>query len=223
MSEHAAHNEGGDVVYAQYETIEQQQESYVVGMWSFLVTEIMFFGGLFMVYSLYRWKYVDVWSKMSTELDWRWGGLNTTILLISSFFVAMAVQKAQKRETKAQINYLWLTVLCALGFLCVKYVEYQAKFHHGLWPDALYTAPHIIPHGEEGYSRIFMSLYFAMTGLHGAHVAIGIIVITTLIFMTKAKAPSVSDFVPTEMVGLYWHFVDLVWIFLYPLFYLIPK
>lgn len=217
MSEHAAHGE--DVVFGQYETIEQQQESYVVGMWTFLVTEIMFFGGLFLVYTLYRWKYAETWASMSASLDWKLGALNTTVLLFSSFTVAMAVQKAQKRETKAQIGYLVITILCALTFLVVKYVEYTHKLHLGLWPDWNYIAPAGV---EAGPSRLYMSLYFAMTGLHGVHVLVGIIVITTLIIMTLKKAPSISDYIPTEMVGLYWHFVDLVWIFLYPLFYLIP-
>jgi cytochrome c oxidase subunit 3 len=222
MAEHAAHHHepGQDVVFGQYETIEQQRESYIVGMWTFLVTEVMFFGGLFLVYTLYRWKYADVWFNMSEyHVSWEWGGLNTVILLVSSFFVAKAVQQAQQRKTKIQIRYLWLTVLCACGFLVVKYIEYTHKIHDRLYPDWYFQAPDGLEHGP---SRLFLSLYFAMTGLHGVHVLVGIIVITTLIFMTKAKAPSISDYIPTEMVALYWHFVDLVWIFLYPLFYLIP-
>ena len=221
MAEHAMHHgQGEDVVFPQYETIEQQHESYVVGMWTFLVTEVMFFGGLFLVYTLYRWKYAGTWHTLSEKyVSWEWGGLNTTILLISSFFVAMAVQKAQKKETKVSINYLWLTVLCAFGFLAIKYIEYSHKIHDHLFPNWSFVAPAGV---DPGQARLYMSLYFAMTGLHGVHVAMGIIVITTLIFMTKAKAPSISDYMPTEMIALYWHFVDLVWIFLYPLFYLIP-
>lgn len=219
MSDHAAHPEGTDIVYGQYETIEQQHESYIVGMWSFMVTEIMMFGALFLVYSLYRWKYVDVWQKLSEQLDWKLGALNTTILLLSSFFVAMAVQKAQKRQERAQLNYLFLTILCAFGFLIVKYFEYSHKIHDGHFPNWAFVPYEGI---EAAPSRLYMSLYFAMTGLHGAHVAIGIIVITTLMVMIKCKAPSITDYIPTELVGLYWHFVDLVWIFLYPLFYLIP-
>lgn len=220
MSDHAAHQPGQDVVFGQYETIEQQQESYVVGMWTFLVTEIMFFGGLFLVYTLYRWKYADVWHSMSTHLDYKLGGINTVVLLVSSFFVAMAVQQAQQKKTRNQLRYLWLTVACAATFLVIKYFEYREKIEHHLYPDWSFQAPLGV---DSGPSRLYMSLYFAMTGLHGVHVAVGIIVITTLIFMTKAKAPCISDYIPTEMIGLYWHFVDLVWIFLYPLFYLIPR
>lgn len=227
MASHAAHHHepGQDVVYGQYETIEQQQESYVVGMWTFLVTEVMFFGGLFLVYTLYRWKYADVWFKMSEHLNWQLGAVNTTVLLFSSFTVAMAVQKAQKRETKAQMRYLFITILCAATFLVIKYFEYKEKIQHHLYPDWNYDPIHSVTTlaaDQVGPSKLYMSLYFAMTGLHGVHVLVGIIVIATLMIMTKAKAPSITDYIPTEMVGLYWHFVDLVWIFLYPLFYLIP-
>jgi len=225
MSEHVAtHDHDGDVVYTQYETIDQQQESYIVGMWSFLVTEVMFFGGLFLVYVLYRWKYADVWAGMSQTLNWQLGGINTAVLLVSSFFVAMAVHYAQKKQTKMQLTMLFLTILCAFGFLVIKYFEYTHKLHLGLWPDWAYHAPmDVIQPGDEGHSRLFMSLYFAMTGLHGAHVVVGIIAISALMVLTVRKASCITDYVPTEMVGLYWHFVDLVWIFLYPLFYLIPK
>lgn len=220
MSEHTAQDSDSPVVFAQYETIEQQQESYVVGMWTFLVTEIMFFGGMFLVYVLYRSQYSAVWADMSMELNYKWGGLNTVILLVSSFFVAMAVRCAQLNRTRAQLNYIGLTIACAFGFLGIKYIEYSDKIKHGLFPDWAFVAPDGI---EAGPARLFMSLYFAMTGLHGIHVLLGIIVFTVLILMVRAKAPCISDHIPTEMIGLYWHFVDLVWIFLYPLFYLIPK
>ena len=219
MSEPAAQDPEAPVVFGQYETIEQQQESYIVGMWTFLVTEIMFFGGMFLVYVLYRSMYPGVWHTMSEELDYKLGGLNTTVLLVSSFFIAMAVRCAQKGQTRPQLNYLFATILCAVTFLVVKYFEYSKKIEHDLFPNWAFS-PHFTV--EEGPARLFMSLYFAMTGLHGVHVLAGIIVIGILMAMIKCKAPSISDHIPTEMVGLYWHFVDLVWIFLYPLFYLIP-
>lgn len=219
MSEQVAHDTEGGIVFPQFETVEQQQETYIVGMWAFLVTEIMFFGGMFLVYTLYRWKYADVWASMTSQLDWKLGGVNTAVLLLSSFFVAMAVHSAQKKRERAQMWWLTGTIACAFAFLVIKYFEYTAKFDHNLFPDWSYIAPAGV---EEGPSRLFMSLYFVMTGLHGAHVAIGILVMVALMVMTKMKVPAISDYVPTEMVGLYWHFVDLVWIFLYPLFYLIP-
>lgn len=219
MSEHAAQDSETQEVFGQYETIEQQQESYIVGMWTFLVTEIMFFGGMFLVYVLYRSMYSEVWAKMSMKLSYEWGGLNTVVLLVSSFFVALAVRCAQLKRTRAQLNYIGLTIVCACAFLVVKYIEYSEKISHGLFPNWAFVAPDGV---EAGPARLFMSLYFAMTGLHGIHVLIGIIVFVVLILMVRAKAPSISDHIPTEMIGLYWHFVDLVWIFLYPLFYLIP-
>ena len=219
MSEHLAKDPEAPVVFGQYETIEQQHESYIVGMWTFLVTEIMFFGGMFLVYVLYRSMYSNAWAQMSLELDFWWGGLNTAVLLVSSFFVAMAVRCAQLKRIRAQLNYIGLTIVCACIFLVVKAIEYTGKWEHNLFPNWAFIAPDGI---EAGPARLFMSLYFAMTGLHGIHVLVGIIVFVVLILMVRAKAPSISDHIPTEMIGLYWHFVDLVWIFLYPLFYLIP-
>ena len=219
MSEHPAQDSEAPVVFGQYETIEQQHESYLVGMWTFLVTEILFFGGMFLVYVLYRTTFSKEWAAMSTELDFWWGGLNTAVLLISSFFVAMAVRCAQLKRIRAQLNYVGLTIVCAFGFLVVKYIEYSGKIEHNMFPNWAFVAPEGV---EVGPARLFMSLYFAMTGLHGVHVLAGIIVFVVLILMVRAKAPSISDHIPTEMIGLYWHFVDLVWIFLYPLFYLIP-
>lgn len=215
------HETQGPVVYEQFEDIDQQQESYLVGMWSFLVTEVMFFGALFLIYSIYRWKYQPEFYTLSHHLNWQLGGLNTLILLTSSFFVAMAVHHAQKGEQGKQISYLIGTILCAFGFLIVKSFEYGEKFKHHLFPGPFfdYTATDVSPERAE----LFYSLYFTLTGLHGLHVVIGIIVFSTLIFLIKSKSSLITDYVPTEMCGLYWHFVDLVWIFLFPLFYLIPR
>ena len=206
-------------VYEQYETISQQQETYIVGMWTFVVTEIMFFGAMFLAYTLYRWQYSEVWAAMSGNLDYILGGINTTVLLVSSFFVAMSVHMAQRGKTRAQINYLVGTIGCAAIFLGIKYVEYSHKIESGLLPNWSYVGLDGI---ELGPSRIFMSLYFAMTGLHGLHVLLGIVAMVWLIILIKRKSKLITDYIPTEMFGLYWHFVDLVWIFLYPLFYLIP-
>ncbi|MBS1724131.1 MAG: cytochrome c oxidase subunit 3 [Armatimonadetes bacterium] len=215
------------VVYEQYETIEQQQETYLVGMWSFLVTEVMMFGALFLVYSLYRWKFRGEFFMFHEELSWQWGGLNTMNLLFSSFLMAKAVQATQLKRAKAQMWYLAGTIVCAFIFLIIKAIEWIPKFEHHLVPTASFHWPPHEPHGSGGgspeHAKIFYSLYFTMTGLHGLHVVIGIIAITILMVMTKLKAKAITDYIPTEMVGLYWHFVDLVWIFLYPLFYLIPR
>ncbi|MBS1708513.1 MAG: cytochrome c oxidase subunit 3 [Armatimonadetes bacterium] len=241
-----------DPVYFQYEDIDQQQETYIVGMWAFLVTEVMFFGALFLTYALYRWKYQGDFYHFHEQLSWKLGGINTTILLLSSLTAALAVHFAQKKKTKWQVGMLVLTILCAFGFLGVKTVEYGAKFEHHLFPNKSFVygeaaheafekefgshkpgtftqivekldGPEKHQEGNPARARLFFSMYFAMTGLHGVHVVVGIILFTALIYLIVRKAPTITDYIPTEMVCLYWHFVDLVWIFLYPLYYLIPK
>ena len=238
--EHHAHEPGHDEVFHQYKDIEQQNESYIVGMWAFLVTEVMFFGGLFLAYMIYRWQNQESFYYIHKTLDWKLGGLNTFILLASSFSMAMAVHNAQLKNRAKQLQFLGFTMLCAFGFLVVKFFEWKLKFEHGVLPGPAFSWPYhtlqsdiAAQYGADvgarvaavpsGTAQLFFSLYFAMTGLHGVHVVIGIISIAVLMFMTVRKYPQVESYIPTECVGLYWHFVDLVWIFLYPLFYLIPN
>lgn len=206
----------------QFDDIKQQNEAYNVGMWTFLVTEIMFFGGLFGAYVIYRMKYQDAFFAAHHELDWKLGGLNTFILLTSSLSMALGVHFCQLRKRKATIFWLFITILFAIGFLVVKYFEYSAKFHHHLVPGPNFQFHEAgIPVGQ---AQMFFCLYFAMTGLHAIHVIIGIIAISIIVALWARSSPVVTrDVMPTEMTGLYWHFVDIVWIFLYPLLYLIPK
>jgi cytochrome c oxidase subunit 3 len=208
-------------VHEQFETVEQQNETYMVGMWAFLVTEIMFFGVLFLAYALYRWKYQPFFYAAHTELDIVKGATNTVVLLVSSLTMALAVHYAQIKNSARQLQMLGLTLACAVVFLIIKAFEYYAKYQDGKipgpgfkWDNEGAPAP---------VAELFFSLYFAMTGLHAAHVIVGILIIGTLAVLVKRNHHSVRDFIPTELVGLYWHFVDLVWIFLFPLFYLIPK
>jgi cytochrome c oxidase subunit 3 len=223
-------------VQHQYEDIDQQNESYIVGMWCFLVTEIMFFGALFLMYVIYRWNYQNDFYNAHKELSqpfgylgWPefpiWGALNTTMLLVSSFTMVLAVRAAQLRQKANVIRNLGLTMLLAAGFLFVKlYFEWRLKFGHMLYPGANFTPDPEHLHGASPRAaEIFYSLYFGMTGLHGIHVLVGIGILGALAYLWNKGAKSVTeDYVPTEMIGLYWHFVDLVWIFLFPLFYLIP-
>jgi len=226
---HHEHVEGQDEVFHQYKDLAQQNESYIVGMWTFLVTEVMFFGGMFLAYSIYRWSYQEDFYKAHKELSIMWGGINTFVLLASSFSMAMAVYFAQLKKRKEQLMALGFTTLCAVAFLVIKLAfEWAPKFQHGLLPGPAFTWPFhnmdpVAATARPGIAQLFYSLYFAMTGLHGLHVVVGILVIVALMFMTVKKYPQVESYIPTEMVGLYWHFVDLVWIFLYPLFYLIPQ
>jgi len=156
------------------------------------------------------------------------------VLLVSSFSMAMGVYYAQLKDRKRQLMCLGFTIVCAVIFLVLKLaLEWAPKFEHGVLPGPAFTWPYHgleeIKHGADavnvnsGIAQMFFSLYFTITGLHGIHVVVGIITIAILMFMTVKKYPQVESYIPTEMVGLYWHFVDLVWIFLYPLFYLIPQ
>jgi len=271
----------------QYEDIDQQNESYMVGMWSFLVTEIMFFGALFLAYSVYRVLYYQAYLDAHHFLNVFWGGTNTFILLTSSFSMVMAVNAAQQGRRFVVIGWMALTCLFAFGFLGVKYIEYTGKINEGLFPGSGWNyakAKQILADEERGagkggevaenpaaeaaaasaaeanlhfdpkpftgfnansapvsdtvglateskqsqdaevlgrHARLFFSIYFTMTGLHGIHVLVGIVMMTILMILYGMKHPAVDDYMPTEMVGLYWHFVDIVWIFLFPLFYLI--
>jgi cytochrome c oxidase subunit 3 len=222
------HHESGhhsEALHHQYEDIHQQNESYVVGMWTFLVTEVMFFGALFVTYTLYRFAYqLDFW-KAHNQLNWQLGGANTFNLLLSSFFMVMAVYSAQMHNRKKVLLWLSLVQVCAAIFMAIKYVEYTGKIEHHLFPGiGFITDPSHLQGANLNHSQLFYGLYFGMTGLHGVHVLVGMIVIGALmLFWYKKNRLVTKDFIPTELVGLYWHFVDLVWIFLFPLFYLMPS
>lgn len=207
-------------VNVQFEDIEQQNESYIVGMWTFLVTEIMFFGAVFAVYLVYRVAYHDVFFAAHNRLDIPLGFFNTLVLLTSSLTMALTVHYSQRGLRKQQLLWLLITMALATTFLVVKGFEYHHKFVEGLIPGANFRFE---PAEHFRVAQLFFSLYFAMTGLHALHVLIGVLVMAVLAVLIAIKHPTVQDFVPVEMVGLYWHFVDIVWIFLFPLLYLIPR
>lgn len=207
-------------LHVQFEEIEQQNDTYVVGMWTFLVTEVMFFGGFFLVYLIYRAQNHAAFYVAHHELDITLGTVNTFILLFSSLTMALAVHFAQLQKRQAQVRYLLATIGLAIAFLGVKAVEYTHKFQHHLFPGGDF---HFHDASIVQKAKMFFSIYFGATGLHAVHVIVGIGVLTwMLIRALRAKAPT-QDHVPVEMVGLYWHFVDIVWIFLFPLLYLIPR
>jgi cytochrome c oxidase subunit 3 len=210
-------------LHHQYEDLDQQNECYVVGMWTFLVTEIMFFGGLFLGYIIYRNLNPLVFEDACHKyLNWHLGALNTVVLLSSSLTMAMAVYSAQKANRNGQLLFLGLTLACSFIFLIVKYFEWTAEFRefHLPGPDFRYITT--TAHVDVAKAQIFFCLYFAMTGLHAIHVIIGILIMSVLATMIFLRKPAVQYYMPVELAGLYWHFVDIVWIFLFPLFYLIP-
>jgi cytochrome c oxidase subunit III len=279
----------------QFDSMEQQQESVSIGMWAFLVQEIMFFGGLFTVYLLYRWKFPMAFAAGSNHLDAFLGGLNTLVLIVSSLTMALTVYYAQKGNRNMQIILIVLTMIFGSVFLGVKAVEYTGKYHDGLIPFANWNKKthgadehkgepehkteakagevakeheyksatgvfewHDISLAEKaqkegfltewekvGYFsdnsnipieqrkvdpdkfrdkvRIFFWIYFIMTGLHGVHMLAGLAMMTWLLWKAFQNSYSAEYYSPVEMAGLYWHFVDIVWIFLFPLLYLLGR
>ena len=196
---------------------EQQRESAKLGMWLFLLTEILLFGGLFCAYAIYRAWYPEMFFNAHLALDTTLGGINTVVLISSSVTMALAIRSMQLDQRRRTVRFLAATLLLAGVFLVIKYFEYMHKIHLGQLPGKFYTYT-----GIEGTNpHIFFSVYFMMTGLHGIHVIGGIGVIGWLLMQTRRGRFSSEYYTPIEMVGLYWHLVDLIWIFLFPLLYLI--
>jgi len=200
-----------------FETAELEFDACKMGMWLFLLTEILLFGGLFVVYTVFRCWHPDLFSYASNRLNVGLGGINTAVLICSSLSMALAVRAAQLGEKKQQVMYLLFTLILAATFLLIKYFEYSHKIHLGLLPGKYYAFA-----GERmSNEHIFFGLYFMMTGLHGFHVICGMLVIAWVLLRAQKGHFKNNYYTPVEMVGLYWHLVDLIWIFLFPLLYLI--
>lgn len=196
---------------------EQQFDAAKFGMWIFLVTEILFFGGLFAAYIVYRAWYPELFTLASEELNTLWGGVNTIVLIGSSLTVAMAIKSAQLNQKKNIIINLGITIALACIFMVIKYFEYTHKFELGIFPGEFYTYGGV----DHPQANIFFSLYYMMTGLHGIHVLVGIGLMIWLVIKASKQTFDSEYYTPLEMTGLYWHLVDIIWIFLFPLFYLI--
>jgi len=195
----------------------QQLDATKIGMWLFLVTEVLLFGGLFVGYGIMHAKHPAAFLAAHHHLNRAMGTLNTVVLLVSSFTMVMGVWSAQRSRKKLLILFLVLTLLLAGTFLCVKFFEYQHKFEEGLLPGTFYTHQGDTVPGQ----FMFFSFYFLMTGLHGVHVVLGMSAITWLLFRAIRGDFSASYYGPVDLVGLYWHLVDMIWIYLFPLMYLI--
>lgn len=186
-----------------------------LGMWLFIFTEILLFGGLFIVYSVYRFKNPVAFHLAAEELNVVIGTLNTMILLVSSMTVAMSISAVQLKQRKLSIGLLAITIILAAVFLINKYFEWSGKFGHGIYPGSAKLA-------ELGSGEVlFFGLYFAMTGLHALHIIVGVIVLSVALSKVINSSINSENYVLLENGGLYWHLVDLIWIFLFPLFYLI--
>ena len=219
MSPDAAAHHHHPALAHQFDSLEQQTEAATLGMWVFLVTEVLFFGGLFVTYAVYRAFYPAAFAAASHELDLVLGATNTAVLITSSLTMALAVHAAQLGQRRPLLIFLVLTMLLGTVFLGIKAVEYYHKFAEHHVPGAAFQF-------EKEYARhaqIFFSLYFIMTGLHALHMVIGIGVLLVMWFWSWRGTITVEYSSPIEISGLYWHFVDIVWIFLFPLLYLIGR
>ena len=201
-----------------FDDMAQQSEASTLGMWVFLVTEIMFFGGLFLAYLVYRHADPMGFQEASNHLNVKWGAVNTVVLIVSSLTMALAVRAAQtSAPPKVQVGWIVATMILGASFLGVKVIEYADKFEHHLVPGPNFVWEGKYPAGAE----MFYSLYFCMTGLHALHMIIGLGIMTVIAIMAWRGTFDEEYYTPVEVSGLYWHFVDIVWIFLFPLLYLI--
>ena len=182
-----------------------------LGMWLFLGTEILLFAVLFTSFAIFHWAYPHEFKEASAELNWKLGALNTAILLFSSFTAALAVDGAQRGDNKKVVKNFGISIICGAAFLVIKGFEYHHKYVEGLWP------------GKEHYGKFknFLGIYFSMTGLHALHVIIGMGFLGWVVFKASKNRFGNTYYTPVELGALYWHLVDLIWIYLFPLLYLV--
>jgi len=186
-----------------------------MGMWIFLFTELLFFTGLFLLYSAYRAKYAFDFHNAANELNIIFGTINTLILLTSSLTMALSISAIQKGNKKLCLILILATLILGIAFLTNKYFEWGEKIHHNIYPNSTKLME------RERGEIIFFGLYFTMTGIHGLHVLVGVIILSLLLIFVIRDKINNSDYIKLENFGLYWHFVDIIWIYLFPLFYLI--
>ncbi|MBX7144577.1 MAG: cytochrome c oxidase subunit 3 family protein [Oligoflexia bacterium] len=187
------------------------------GMWLFLATEVLLFGGLFAAFAVYRWYYLSEFHHASHHLNWQLGAVNTLVLLFSSFTAALAVDAAQHGDNARVRKNLLFTICCGCIFLVIKYFEWSAKYHHGLFPG---TAEFNGAEFNQAY-KSFFGLYYCMTGLHAFHVIAGMGLLFWVFRKAQRNRFSADYYTPVEVGALYWHLVDLIWIYLFPLLYLV--
>jgi cytochrome c oxidase subunit 3 len=218
-----AHDVGDKVTHLRHHfaTPQQQFETAMLGMWTFLITEVLFFGGMFTAYTIYRAMYPLAFASTSAYMDVTLGGVNTAVLICSSLSMAMAVRSAQLSKYRTVVISLILTMIFGTAFLVIKYIEYSAKWHEGVVPGLHFNVAEYRPQQYVHQAQILFFLYFAMTGMHALHMVVGLGLLTYLLVCATKRRFNSFYYTPVEMIGLYWHFVDIVWIFLFPLLYLI--
>jgi cytochrome c oxidase subunit 3 len=207
------------LVEHQFDDIEQQRDAAYTGMWIFLSTEVLFFGAVFFAYILYRGLYYDAFVEGSKMLSLTLGSVNTAVLLCSSLFMALAVYAAQRRQSNRLVIYLIITEIIGAVFLGIKFLEYYQHYTERLVPGLNFA--YIGEHARE--VKLFMVFYFILTGLHAVHMIIGLGVLSTLAILATRGKFIRGDYDPVDIGGLYWHFVDIVWVFIFPLLYLVKR
>ncbi len=202
-----------------FKTMDQQTSSGKLGMWIFMGQELLFFSGLFCAYGYMRVLYPDMVAESLNYMDWRLGGINSIILLISSLTMSLCVRSARVNNTNLSIKYLWATMTCGLAFLIIKGYEWSSHFHEGLFAGKFYS-PNAEVEITSHTAHVFFGLYYVITGTHGVHIIVGLILMVWLLIRLKRGDFNSENYVSLENTSLFWHFVDVVWIFLYPLLYL---
>ena len=204
------------VLAGQFESIEQQHGADLLGMWIFLATEIMFFGGLFCGYAIYRYSFPEVFAKASHHLDVLFGAIDTAVLLCSSLTMALGVRAMRLGQRWLTIWLLLATAAFGVGFLILHGIEYHHEWEAHLVPGAHFQ----FEGADPAKAQMFFWIYFALTGLHSLHVLIGVLIMVGLAALVFFKFINREKYMAVEICGLYWHFVDIVWVFLFPLLYL---
>jgi cytochrome c oxidase subunit III len=211
-----------------FSSAQQQRDAASLGMWVFLGTEIMFFGGMFCAYLVYRYWYYNEFAAGSRSISLMWGTINTIVLICSSLTVALGVRAAQVGKRKLLVILMLATLVFGLAFLAIKGKEWHDKYEEHHVPGSSFDASDIIReypqiHIDPSHEQIYFSLYFAMTGLHALHMIIGVGIFAFITFYAWKGRYTPEYHTPVEIAGLYWHFVDIVWIYLFPLLYLIDR
>ncbi len=207
-----------------FDDLGQQHEAATLGMWIFLAQEVLFFGAFLIAYIIYRLNFYDAFIEASHHQNLRLGTINTTVLIVSSFTMALAVWAAQQGRKQLVVALLLLTMVLGCAFVGIKGVEYYEHYEHHLVPgDHFRYEEPLDPNVNVGHVEMFFVLYFGLTGLHAVHMIIGVGLVLWIMIRSLRGEFSMEYYAPVEVLGLYWHFVDIVWIFLFPLLYLIGR
>ena len=219
--------ESGHHVPHHFNSAHHEYSASKQGIWLFLVTEVMMFGAAIMAYAMMKNVYPGAFAQGATFLDWKMGFINTLVLITSSFTMVLGIHYAQKRDAKKASLNLWITVICGAIFMVIKYFEYTHKFHIGIMPGKFFNADLLMSSGALGGAAmdpqlpLYFSYYFVLTGIHGLHVLIGMGLVAWVAIRASRNEFGPDYYTPVEGVGLFWHLVDLVWIYLFPMLYLV--